>query len=241
MLDVNLDINLDKVAANLNAIEQKQLPFAMAKGATDTAMDIKKAEQQEMKSVFDRPKPFTINSIRVTAAKKQKYPDINARVWFKDVSMTEDHYLTAQVFGGKRSAKRFEKSLRRKGILAANQYAVPGHGAKLDRYGNINHGQLIKALANLGAMHDKYSNTNKRSMNTKSNRAGMFFLEYENDKPVRISLLKGDDAIPFLYFVDNQSYKKRFKFFEVAEKIQRKNGKRNFDRALRFAFATSKR
>jgi hypothetical protein len=72
--------NFPQVKRLLDA-QQRQMPFAVALALTRTAQDVKRAEQAEMRGVFDRPTPFTLNSLFTKPATKQS---LEARVWVKD-------------------------------------------------------------------------------------------------------------------------------------------------------------
>ncbi|MBC2676904.1 hypothetical protein [Pseudomonas baltica] len=63
--------------AELTEIEQRQIPFATALALTETAKLIKSSIEDEMRAVFDRPTPFTMNALRLIPATKQK---LEARV-----------------------------------------------------------------------------------------------------------------------------------------------------------------
>src|ERR1035441_633525 len=67
-------------ALNLCETVLRQLPFATAKALTRTAQLIKAAEVDEMRRVFDRPTPWTLNSVFITPATKD---NLIARVWLK--------------------------------------------------------------------------------------------------------------------------------------------------------------
>jgi hypothetical protein len=67
---INVRSNAKQVMANLSSFASKQFPFAMAVALTDLAKDVQAAEKASLHTTFDRPTPFTVNSIRVIPAKK---------------------------------------------------------------------------------------------------------------------------------------------------------------------------
>lgn len=101
---------------------------------------VKEAEVEEMKSVFDNPTRFTLNSLKLTPATKN---DLKATVWFKEPDRMGAHYLVPQVEGGSRKLKGFERGIDL-GEL------VPALGAKLNQYGNVSMGQIRQILSVLG-------------------------------------------------------------------------------------------
>jgi uncharacterized protein YijF (DUF1287 family) len=60
---------------------QKEIPFATALALTQTAIDLKKRQIEEMKQVFSNPVPWTLKSISHRYATKR---DLRADVFFKE-------------------------------------------------------------------------------------------------------------------------------------------------------------
>lgn len=144
---------LDELIRGISELERNQLPFAIAKSLTDIAVIAMGNTVNEMKSVFDRPTPFTLNSLKVERAKKTQ---LQSRVMLKDPTRIDDpdHYLNPQTIGGKRGFKAFEARLFRKRILPAGYYTVPGNGADIDGYGNMSRGQIVQILSYFDAFGD---------------------------------------------------------------------------------------
>lgn len=113
---------------------------AAEKALDKVAGDIKDANVRKMKSVFDNPTRYTLNSLKVTRTKNH---NMTARVWFKEPDRMEQHYLVPQVVGGQRKLKGFERAL-------AQQRYVPGRGARMTQDGNISTGQIRQVLSVLG-------------------------------------------------------------------------------------------
>jgi len=94
----------------------------------------------EMPRVFDRPTPYTLNSLRVQRTRNH---NMRSGVWFKEPDRMVEHYLVPQVFGGPRRLKGFERA------LGARLY-MPSKYARLDRYGNMPYGVIVQILSVLG-------------------------------------------------------------------------------------------
>lgn len=60
--------------------------------------------------------------------------------------------------GGERQYKRSEGALRAGGYLPNGWQVAPGPGAKRDKYGNINRGQLQQVLSSLRVQRDVHQN-----------------------------------------------------------------------------------
>ncbi|MCQ4271065.1 hypothetical protein NA655_08530 [Pseudomonas kuykendallii] len=226
----------------LTDIVERQLPFATALALTTTAKMVEAELQSEMRTVFDRPTPYTLNSLRVFPATKEK---LVARVWMKDESdkaAPATRWLTPQVYGGQRQDKRSEKLLRARGILPDGKYIVPGRDAKLDQFGNIGRGQLQKIISGLGAQFDRYANStdSKRSI---GNRRRYFVLR-NSAGPIGIAERTGrgrDKVKLLLAFAGRPGYRKDFDFFGVGDRVAEEQLDVQFRLALGRALTTRRR
>lgn len=222
----------------LGDLERNQLPFAMALALTETAKLVKERLEGEMRTVFDRPTRYTLSSLRLFPATKQK---LVARVWMKnesDKASPATKWLTPQVYGGSREDKRSEKLLRAKGVLPDGKYIVPGRDAKLDGFGNIGRGQLQKIIAGLGAQQDKYSSTESRRSIGNLKR---FFVMRNGREAIGIGERTGRGKGKLrlvLAFVGRPGYRKDFVFFAIAEQIADDQLPIQFELALARAIAT---
>lgn len=210
----------------------KQARFAMVAALTRTALEVRSGLYDEMRQTFDKPTPYTMNSLRVVPATMNK-PE--AVVQFKDYPWSAaDHYLQAQIQGGKRQQKRSERLLRFRGYLGPDQAAVPANKADLDAYGNVKRGLLQRALSNLGAQFDKYSNTPARGTRQRDRSVREFFVMPGSDgRPVGIFQRNGKSARPFMFFVNTPTYRSVFDFYGVGGSIV----ERRYSTILGAAFA----
>lgn len=224
---------------------KKQANFATAMALTWTAQDIKKAEIKHMNRVFDNPTRFTLNSLYVSPARKNKH---SARVWIKDEAFkgtAAAKYLQSQLKGGRRRQKRHEVLLEQRGILPKGKVAVPGAGARLNKAGNISRGQITRMLSNVGAQFDQYQNTpNKatREARGSSAKAKNFFVKRDDSgMPIAIYRRTGKrKAKPFLVFVSDTNYHKRLDFYGVAERTRNKRLLPNYKKAFKHAIRTAR-
>lgn len=205
---------------------------------------MKEELQGEMRSIFDRPTAFTINSLQITPATKG---NLEAKIWFKNPPRLSDteHYLQPQVYGGGRPIKRFERWLQAAGHLPYGWYAVPGPAARLDGYGNMSRGQIVQILSALQAMPNRDANRPHRYGLTRGSRA-------KRNQPVFVVIAPGGKLKPGVWqrisdksfqmvmaFVSNVTYKKRFAFFTIARRVVERELVNQFDRAIRDARATA--
>lgn len=127
MIQFSVKHDLDRVAREVEARFQRQIPFAAAKALTQTAKDVQRAVTDQLPTIFDRPTPFTQRGIGMTWATKA---NLTSRVFIKDV---QAGYLRMQVTGGVEKPKKVA-------------LVVPS-GIDLNSYGNIPRNK-IKALLN---------------------------------------------------------------------------------------------
>ena len=94
-MEISVRSNFKELEKSLNSFANKQLPFATARAATVMAKRVRDAERSALSTVFDRPTPFTVNSVGSTAANKST---LTATVFVKDIAAA---YLEPYEFGGK--------------------------------------------------------------------------------------------------------------------------------------------
>jgi hypothetical protein len=222
-----------RMAADVRALG-RQAQFANVVALTRTAVEVKAAEQEEMRSVFDRPTPFTLNAIYVKGATKSA-PE--AVVGIKDdntvlsrVSTTPNRVLSAEIEGGNRALKRFEKSMQIAGYMPKGWFAVPGRFARLDGYGNLSRGQIIQILSQLRitltAGYDRNLSFDPKKKARAVRRAGgQFFALPDGRGKLRPGIYQRRDSglgsaapRPVVIFVKRVAYRKLFDFHGVARR-----------------------
>ncbi|WP_235597590.1 hypothetical protein, partial [Salmonella enterica] len=155
-IEVKLDFDAQVIQRQLIRLEEREIPFAMALTATRTAKAAQMALKDEIGRVFDNPTPWILNSTYILAAKKNNPKAVvYAREWGGTPAPTT---LTPQIEGGERQYKRSEGALRAGGYLPNGWQVAPGPGAKRDKYGNINRGQLQQVLSGLRVQRDVHQN-----------------------------------------------------------------------------------
>jgi len=157
-----VDFDISGAVKLTNAIA-KQIPFAMAKALTQTAIQAQTDIVQAMTQGFDRPTPYTLNSTYISPATKDR---LEATVKLKNESakgLPATKYLAPEVFGGNRNAKRSEVALRNLLNLDAGSFIVPGAAVPLDQYGNISAGTMTKILSAVQANPDYCQNVTQKS------------------------------------------------------------------------------
>ncbi|SAK88563.1 hypothetical protein AWB77_04797 [Caballeronia fortuita] len=122
---INISADLRSLTRSLNDLERKQLPFATAQALTAVAKSVQVVEKGAIRQVFDRPTPFTVNSVGVKAARKN---NLEAVVFVKDIAAA---YLAPYEFGG-----------THKLIGSGKTWLNPKDRALLNQYGNLSKSTL---------------------------------------------------------------------------------------------------
>lgn len=229
---------IPECSADLRRVE-RQIPFATALALTRTAQLVKAEIEREMRSVFDRPTRWTLNSLRLFPAKKTR---LEARVWMKneaDKAAPATQWLSPQIEGGRRPLKRSEALLRRRGRLPADKFVVPAKGARRDRYGNMSRGQIQKILSGLGAQFDAYQNSTD-SRRSRGNRK-RYFVMRRGSEPIGIAERTGKRRLNLvLAYVSQPSYQPRLDFYGIGNRVAAKHLGEEFGRALEQALSGSR-
>lgn len=250
-ISVNIK-GLDALKNQLTNKVKKNIQFATAKALTETAVLVKKAEIHEMRDVFDRPKPNTLDAIYIKAAT----PDnLSATVGIKNYAgkgIEASKYLAAQIKGGSRRIKRFEKALQSVGALPPGYRAVPGSAAKMDAYGNMQGGQIVQILSFFRSFPEAGYKANmtdkgraKLARGTKTKQGFTYFVGRPGDRlPLgiwqRFRFATGSAIKPVIIFVPSTTYEAVFDFEYVARSTVDKTWHSEFTKALANALATSR-
>lgn len=257
MIAINVKVDISRALAKLDNFKKNQVPFATAKALTKTAQAVAEAERKEMRDVFDRPTPYTMAAIYVKSATKK---NLVAKVGIKNFAgkgNPASKFLAAQITGGTRRQKKFEKALQAVGAMPHGYFAVPGSGAKLDQYGNIMPSLIVQLLSYFKAFPEmgyKANMTDKRKAQLAKGKAkrGIQGVVYFVGRPggnsanyplgiwARYTFNAGSFVSPVLIFVPHAQYKAIFDFYYVGKKVVERVFKTEFRAAMAEAMATAK-
>lgn len=213
-------------------LRQNQIPFAASQAANRLAKIGLGDVQQNMREVFDRPKPFTIKSFYARlGTKRDPHGEILARS-FAGKGTPARKYLLPETLGGERQLKRFERALGFK--TGEAMFTVPGSGATLDQYGNLTQGQVNKIISALS----------ENGSRGKTKRGEFYFLAHSQRDGSLLGIWKvvsTGHVVPILVFAHHPpTYKIRFQFGTVVMESVKHNSTQVFDEELRKAIATAK-
>lgn len=222
---------LDATWAKLRGLSQGKINTAMVSAINQGARAGYEAAEQEVKRVFDRPTPWIQKAARYRKASSSK-PEatVDFDYWGNKQLVTADKVLNAEIFGGPRKLKRFETALQRIGILPAGMAVVPGAGAKMDSYGNMQAGQINQILAWFRAfgqqgykanMTDKGRARLARGSKRTGRRGTEYFVQKTQGKGLRPGIYQrqqfafGSAVKPVMIFITIPTYRPRFDFYRV--------------------------
>lgn len=207
--------NIPDALRYLTEVEKSVLPLAHAKALTFTAEAVRDAETTEMQTVFDRPTPYTLNSLAMRPASVGSQ---TAEVFFKEgfgKGTPASNFLQPHVRGGGRAQKRSERALAARGLMGNKGYWVPAKGVKLNQYGNLTGALWSKILSDLQVTSDAHQWRNK------AKRKSRYFVPRPGSKltPGVYERMANGRIRAIVIFVSSVNYKKRFDFYGIARRV----------------------
>lgn len=207
---------------------KKAITFAL----DDTAQKMKEAQVEEMKRVFNNPRPYTLNAIFVKKARGEG--SLNAGIAFKEFGVKGTpayKYLMPNIIGGPRRKKRSENALEATGMLPAGSWTAMGKNYPRDGYGDISGGVYTRMLAELDSL-PAAAGGKKQFQNKRKDTSKQFFIFTApgNAFPSGIAERRGDDVTIMLKFIRAPSYTPRYDFYGLAERVARAEFPRQLER-----------
>lgn len=119
-------LNQAELLRQIHGLTGAQAAKAYAKALNDTGFEIRRAMQDEMRAVFDRPTDYILRSPFVRMATAARLSVTIEPTYMGGKGIDPQKILNAQTWGGRRRDKRSEVALKRAGILPAGyQAAIP--------------------------------------------------------------------------------------------------------------------
>lgn len=119
-------LNQAEVLRQIRGLTGPQAAKAYAKALNDTGFQVRRAMQDEMRAVFDRPTDYILRSPFVRMATAAKLSVTIEPTYMGGKGIDPQKILDAQTWGGRRRDKRSEAALKRAGILPNGyQTAIP--------------------------------------------------------------------------------------------------------------------
>ena len=199
-------MNQAEVLKQLHGLTGPQAARAYAKALNDTGFEVRRAMQDEMRAVFDRPTDYILRSPRVRMAKPDKLGVTIEPAYMGGKWIDPQKILDAQARGGRRNDKRSEVALRREGILPVGyQTAIPDEArggpypGSDDGRGNLRGAFLVQLLSYFKAFGEQGYKANMSARGyqrvhrgTKKQSGRRYFLAYGNLRDGPRLTKKGD-------------------------------------------------
>ena len=206
--------------------QKDKVPDAAMKAVNTTANIARKAVYDEMRKVFDRPTPYTMRSVWIDYATKER---LSADVYIKDEGgkgVAPVKYLWPEVYGGRRNQKGFERLLSSEGYIQSDEFLMPWK-VKKDQYGNVTGGTIQKILSGLRAQKDDYQNSPAQGGDYRGTRkrrrvVRTYYIDEWYKKNKGITIIWEHDAksgrrTPLFVSQKRATYKRRLRFNEVVQ------------------------
>lgn len=228
MADALRIVGITELRADLQRF-QTELPIAYAKALTFTAQAAQAEIKTEMRSVFDRPTSYALNSLVIKAA---TVGDQQAAVRFKADSSSGEvpatRFMGPEVSGGMRGHKRAEIALQSRGIISSSMSLVPAIGAPTDSYGNISGNTITQMLNSL--------------VRGGKSRSEWFVIYDRNGSPTEIARKVGR-RMQMMFRIINRTpfYRVRLHFWEKGRAAATANFNEIFGRQIDSALAKLRR
>lgn len=177
---------------------------------------MRKATRIEMARVFDRPTPWTLNSMYVVDATEAK---LEARVDFKaKFKQQSTSPLRPHVFSGDRAKRNIEQT-------TFGSYYLPTDNVKLDAYGNVP-GNTMKQIKN--ALAGKGKKASEIWLGTRNGGTGRYV--WKRTAPIgKQGSKRGIQAL--LIMSNKATYKKRLDVNQISQDYISTNFARNIAEA----------
>jgi hypothetical protein len=169
--------SIAEVIRQVRDVPERVIPYAASTALTRVALTGRARVLAEMPRVFDRPTPYALRGTRVIPSTVQK---LAARVQVNEDATNNgtpaERFFFPEVYGGPRSEKRFERTLRYSGVLGSGYFAMPGQAAPLDAYGNLKASELQRIFTAIRSSFDKYQNKTSSRRSKKNAKKAPYFV-----------------------------------------------------------------
>lgn len=240
-LKLSVTSNLDELTKYFTELEKGQVPFAASRAINAVAKIAQGDLRAEMGKVFDRPKPFTMNSLYVKNSNKR---NLTATVGHKDQASNGTpaaEYLQSEISGGERKQTPFERIF---GVFG-NGALVPT-GAKRDRFGGVAKAERLGAIKGSegngngyfvikpgDSSHLKPGIYQRKSVRTRTRNSGL--------AGGKVAIGGGSTIRPIMLYKPTTTYRPIYNMVGVVQNTINREFTSAFTNAMDQAMATAKR
>ncbi len=216
MSDVTIRIDNHKTMNALLGIAERDIPFAVAKGLTKTAIGARDFMKEDITEIFDHTNAFTRNATGIKIATKHNQ---TAEIFIKE---NQSKYLRFEEMGGTRYPKDGTLNSNAKALVISSKDAPKNASGSLPK-------NYVKTLAQKARQAANHSNRRNKSNITivkvsgkKSNRTGGFFVRNKAQKTFK----------RLISFTPRATYKPKFGFVVKVTDYVNKNVNQNIEKSL---------
>lgn len=222
------------VMRQLSDLQKRHLPKAQLEAASNIGRYVHGALRSEMTEVFDRPTPWALGGLRF---KLPTSAQPTVRIWLEEFGgkgIPAADFLAAEITGGPRKHKRFERALIAKGLMPAGMFAVPGSQAPRDAYGNVPGPFIVRMLSDLQAFGEQGYRANRKGARKGQRKTNYFFVPAKGGglKPGVYWHMPGGLLGVVFHFVRGVAYRKRFDFYAVGQRAYERRAARFMGEAM---------
>lgn len=235
-----MQINFDpkEMLGKLSELDKIQIPRAASIALNQSLFETRKRLQDEARSIFSNPVPFTVNSF-LYEKPKQVGDDLEARVYVNDDAPkgnAPSRYLNPQIRGDQHYRTRFQKALSYTpdpdpqgsggSVLAPNRIMVPtgSQYVRRNKYNNMSPGQYTQILSALRNASSADLPSMRRAKGTRNVANRYFYMNQETVDEMRnlrnrnpgIFLQRGRSLYRIMTETSLPTYTGKFKFFDIA-------------------------
>ena len=166
------------------------------------------------------------------------------------ISFNPQPRVAADVHGGQRRTKAFEKALQSHGWMPAGTFAMPAAGARLDAFGNMSPAQMTQILGQLMIEtmpgYRKKETDGTKMKKARARQGVSYFTVLKTRGKLRAGIYyrkdfaQGSAIKPVVIFVGKASYQVRFKYDEVAAYWAKRNFEPFYKEAMDHALRTAR-
>jgi len=236
-MDITIEFNPEKIVGKLSELGRVQLPIAASIALNQTAFKIREEMQEEARTVFRDPVPFTINAFKY---RKATPDNLQASVYIRDDAPKGNppaSYLAPHIYGGPAYRTRFQKGLSRvqdpsplgmgASMLPPNRLMVPTqspNGVRFTSRGHMSPGQYEQILSYIQRT-DSTRTANTRGRTSRKSGFRYFYMNQamvderrnlRNRKP-GIFMVRGG-RLPLMRVMSETglpTFNSKFRFFEL--------------------------
>lgn len=176
---VSIRTDIEQQLATATAQQRARIQRAADRAVRAAAFKARDVSNKSMATTFDKPTPTTQRATGVSYTKGSMQAEVFIRDQASGGTAPAD-YLAAEIEGGERLQKPFERLLSRAGLLPAGWQTVPGRDAPLTEYGNMTRSMISQILSWMRVYREGGPNISDRLMQRRKkggkNRSGYEFI-----------------------------------------------------------------